>query len=48
MIKKKKKDKEAILYKTTGVLKGIFPDFKIIFLCHELVDIPIRIFNPKF
>ena len=27
--------------------KGLFPDFSIIFLCHQ-VDIHVKILNPKF
>ncbi len=37
-----------IILQDTGLLKGLFPDFSIIFLCHQSVDIHIRILNPKF
>ncbi len=30
------------------LFKGLFPDFSIIFLCYQLVDIHVRILNQQF
>ncbi len=40
--------KQIISCKLWTTLKGLFPDFSIIFQCHQWVDIHVRKFNPKF